>query len=336
MRMMVRGKFHVWRCLGLCAIAATSALAENFAAPAEGPVAFRRDRLPIDVETMAMLSRQLSILARAYETDTAAQRRTVAQMLALATALDPGDASARDLIARFVGEKGRAATGKDVDQAEKARTRAWEILAWLESPEAGASARALAACLLDVLAAADPEHPQAQAARAAGERGAWAGWVPKISAYEAPVIAKKVMPENPPAEPDRPEPGFLLAAAQVSTPLWKQTQPPPLAAWALVPGPLEMTATTALSEDGKAPPFSLIFDKPGEVSPLVILVPGLLRVLEKQHGTLPPGVVITIQSNALTASYETFSDTLTGNAALSGVPVWVEGVVPVGHKKSQS
>ena len=302
MKMMVRGIFHVWCCLGLCAIAATSAVAENFAAPAEGPVAFRRDRLPIDVETMAVLSRQLLILARAHETGTAAQRRTVAQMLALATALDPGDARARDLIARLVREKGRAATENDVDQAEKARTRAWEILAWLESPEAGASGRALAACLLDVLAAADPEHPQAQAARAAGERGAWAGWIPKISAYEAPVIAKKVIPENPPAEPDRPEPGFLLAAAQVSTPLWKQTQPPPLAAWELVPAPLEMTATTVTSEDGKAPPFSLIFGKPGELSPLTILVPGLLRLLEKQHGTLPPGVVITIQSDALTAS----------------------------------
>ncbi len=294
------GKFHGLRCFGLFAVAATSAVAGNFAAPAEGPVAFRRDQLPIDTETIATLSRQLMILARAHETETAANRRTVAQMLALSTALDPGNSKARDLISDFVKEKRPASAEKDADQLEKARTRIWQLLAWLETPEAGTPGRSLATCLLDVMTAADPDHLQAQAAREAGERGAWAGWIPKISAYETPVIAKKTVPEVSTAEAAKP--AILLEAAQVSTPLWKQSQRTPLATWELVPAPIEMTARKVAPEDGQPKPFSLILGVKGESGPLAPLIPGLLKALEKQHGPLPSGVRVTVQSDALTDS----------------------------------
>ena len=57
-------------------------VAGNFAVPAEGPVAFRRDRLPLDAGTMAELSRQLVTLAEGLSAETAVNRRAAAQVLA--------------------------------------------------------------------------------------------------------------------------------------------------------------------------------------------------------------------------------------------------------------
>ena len=98
------GKFHVLRVAGLSLAAATCLFAQKFAPPAEGPVAFRRDRIPLDAEAMAGLSRQLATLAEGLDFKTAANRRAAAQMLALAVTLDPANSKTRELIARFQAE----------------------------------------------------------------------------------------------------------------------------------------------------------------------------------------------------------------------------------------
>ena len=149
---MCGGSRAVW------AITAMTLVAGNFAPPAEGPVAFRRDRLPLDADTMATLSRQLVTLAQGLDAETAVNRRAAAQMLALATALDPGNGKAREVLAGF--QNGSHPPAADAEQLEKSRERVWQDIAWLETPEAGGEGQALAACLADVLVVSDPKTPR--------------------------------------------------------------------------------------------------------------------------------------------------------------------------------
>ena len=64
--------------------------AGEFVPPAEGPIAFRLDKIPLDKEVIEGLAKQLETLARGFKAEKAADRRGAAQMLALAMALDPG------------------------------------------------------------------------------------------------------------------------------------------------------------------------------------------------------------------------------------------------------
>ncbi len=186
-------------------------LSAAFAPPAEGPVPFRRDRLPLDVDTMMALSRQVTVLARTAA-DFPREPRTVAQMAALALALDPANREARGLIEAM--QQGSLPEAAGREEVERARNRGWHLLSWLESPEAGPDGQALAACLGDILAAADPEHPRAKGRTA--EQGAWKGWIPEPEAY-------RPKPEPPPEPEPLTEPevkGPVLAAATVTMPIW--------------------------------------------------------------------------------------------------------------------
>lgn len=295
---MISGKFHLPRVAGLLLGAATALVAGNFAVPAEGPVAFRRDKVPLDVETMAGLSRQLVTLAQALDADTAANRRAAAQMLALSTALDPGNAKAREVLADF--ENARHQPAADSEALEKSRARIWQYLGWLETAEAGDHGRALAACLADVIIVSDPQNPQAQALRGAGERGAWKGWIPKLAAYESqtPVVP----PDPSPTEIAATHSGILLAKASVFTPLWKRPAKTDLVTWTLVSGPVEMTAKIVPADDGELKPFALVFRTQDNDDSLASLVAPLRKLLEMQHGSLPADGCVTISSPALDES----------------------------------
>ncbi len=296
---MFPGKFHLLRAAGLLLIAGTSLFAGNFAAPAEGPVAFRRDQLPLDSDTMAALSRELATLAAGLDAKTAVIRRAAAQMLALATALDPANARARALISEFENENHRA----DPAPVGESRTRVWELLAWLETPAAGGHGRALAACLTDVILVADPENPRAKTLLGAAERGAWTGWIPELSAYQ--VVARPAPPEITAAA----KPALLLAKARVFTPLWKKAAARPETAdpaepvkWILVPAPLEMHSRMITGDQTETPPFSIVLRTSDTTAGFTRLATSLLTVLEKQHGSLPAGGHVTIGSDEFMAS----------------------------------
>ncbi|RYY93171.1 MAG: UpxY family transcription antiterminator, partial [Chitinophagaceae bacterium] len=154
----------------------------GFVAPGEGPVAFRRDRLPLDTTMLAELSKQLTELAYALTPTTAAEWRGAAQMLAVATAVDPANTRARTLIDDFV--KNRRRPGAEEEPLVKYRAKVREYISWLETPEAGPDGQALAACLKDVLVFSDPADPQAEASLAAGQQGAWKDWIPPQAYYE--------------------------------------------------------------------------------------------------------------------------------------------------------
>lgn len=291
------GKFNLLRVVGLLLGVATCLFAENFVPPAEGPVAFRRDRVPLDAEAMAGLSGQLATLAEGLDFETAANRRAAAQMLALSAALDPSNGKARELIALF--QKNERPAAVDPAEVAKSRERIWQDLIWLETPESGGQGQALAACLTDVIGISDPEHPRASALRAAGERGAWQGWVPELAAYETTVAAVSSEPQE---EVATAKPGILLSQAQVSTPLWKNVGKDPTAKWILSPAPIQMSAGMNPAGEGESKPFSIsIGTKQGgqRFSQLSI---SLLQVLQKLHGSLPPGGHVSITSDALEMS----------------------------------
>lgn len=298
--MRAKGKW-LTKAAGVLAGMALCVCAAQFAPPAAGPVAFRRDRIPIEAATMAELSRHLETLALALPAQTASERLAAARMLALAMALDPSNASARELAAAY--QNGRRKPETDAVRLGKSHARIWQAIAWLETPEAGVHAQALAACLKDVAAFSDPEHPRSAALREQGEQGAWAGWVPDIQAYEPheTVVAH---------EPDQPAPEAQSAArieiplpkAQVHTLLWKRTGHDESAGWAFATAPLQMSATkTGEDED---PSFSIVIG-PGD-SEVAPAQPArmLTSLLEQHHGTLPQGIRVRITSREFEQSLD--------------------------------
>ena len=274
--------------------------AADFVAPAEGPIAFRRDKIPLDADTMASLSKQLETLAAAMDSSTAAGRRGVAQMLALATALDPSNASARELIAGF--QNNIQPTPENPDQVAKCQAKIWQYLGWLETPEAGDQGKALAACLADVIAVSEPKHPRSQALLAAGERGAWAGWIPSVSAYEAKSLAKidEPVPATDPSAIKTPE--ITLTKAEVFTPLWQKTGKDEAAKWIIAPSPLQMAAQKIPDEAGKPAEFSITIRSAPDVGGMQAIANSLRNLLKKQYGKLPPGWSVVITSEHLQKS----------------------------------
>ncbi|MDP3851505.1 MAG: hypothetical protein Q8Q59_13440 [Luteolibacter sp.] len=270
--------------------------AGQFAPPGQGPPPFRRDRTPLNVEAMAGLSKQLVTLTDALAGQTPAERRTAAQMLALATALDPANEDAHERIAAY--QQGRNQQMPDAAQVAKSHARIWQVIGWLETPAAGGDGNALAACLKDVLVVSDPKHLRAEALRKAGESGAWSGWVPDVHAYEPPVIVVKdeVEPPPPVVKPAAPEP-VLLPKAAVHTVLWKLTMKGGKAEWSCAPGMLQMTAART-SEEANAPLSIVIGYGQAETGGAAPLSSDLIqKLLEKEHGALirDGGIQITIR-----------------------------------------
>jgi len=286
-------KFHGLWLIAISLGVTGSLRADNFAPPAEGPVAFRRDRVPLDVETMARLAEQLVALARSQDGDSAASRRRVAQMLALSLALDPAKVGARSLIASY-----EAGGRPQVDPGASEREQAgiWHLIKWLETPDAGPDGQALAACLRDVASASNPQHPQAGPSEGAPERGAWKGWIPPLSAYQA--YLPDDIPE--PAPPQKRAAVRGLAQARVITPLWSRQLS---GAWILSPAALQMTVESPEPEDGGMSRFSLVIGATEERSTsLRQLVPAIQSALILQHGALPADLHIRLGGEALQAS----------------------------------
>lgn len=180
-------------------LAATLGAAPPFVPPNDAYPPFRRDKLPIDTDSMASLSREISLLSHAASLDAAPQRRAAAQALALALALDPANSDARDILSSIAG--GKRLRSLRPDELTRAKTRVWQLSDWLATPEAGADANLLADLIGDTASTLDPSHPSAIVMRDSGERGKWEGWVAPLSDFEEP---EPVRSENPPERPTDP------------------------------------------------------------------------------------------------------------------------------------
>lgn len=273
---MDSGKFHLLKVVSVLVTFSTALSAGEFAPPAEGPIAFRRDRLPLDVETMADLSARLTTLADGLNPKTAMERRGAAQMLALSLALDPGNSRARGLIENFTADNHK----RDADEGkmEKSRTALWQIIGWLDTPEAGEQGHQLAACLKDVLVISDPKDPRGESTRETGERGAWAGWIPAIAKYETLAQTTNDTPVEAPAE-------LLLANARLRTVLYKTSNTD------RVPKTFPFIASVSMSAEKTGDePFDIrLGTQAGAISSDT-----LIKLLQKQHAKLPNGIRVNI------------------------------------------
>ena len=205
----------------------------DFIAPTDR-VPFRRDQLPIDVETMGQLSRQLTVLCSTLETDNPENQRVAAQFLAVASALDPVNRQATDLLESLA--KNEALAAADEAQQTNAKARAWRTQAWLASDEAGKDGQVLAQCLGDVLARVDASHPAAAAHKS--DLGKWNGWVAPLEDFvkvkSTNDLAANADDEPVPTIPDEMEQDdseesddsaeedieFAAATGSIATPLW--------------------------------------------------------------------------------------------------------------------
>jgi hypothetical protein len=338
---MIFQGMRIFRMLSMLGGMLTLAVAAEFARPAEGPVPFRRDRVPLEAEAMGVLSGQIESLARALDAKTAGDRRGAAQMLALALALDPGNARARRLVDEYV--KGRSREEVAPEALERARSRIWQIIAWLETPEAGEHGQALASCLKDVIAIADPAHPKSKALRETGEHGAWAGWVPEITAFRQPQITQGPDdrgddPVDPPAVSDQQ--GIQLAEARVETVLWQNIGKEDAPSWALARVPLKMTArisepaAESVGEDGEPVTerkrFSIRIG-PGEADGRFSRTGrNIETLLESLHEKLPRGGRVQITSPEFESSmWSRRSQTVSAAAAVLADSA-ITGVEPDG------
>jgi hypothetical protein len=179
-----------------------------FPMPKDGPLPFRRDRLPLDADTLRGLSGELVVLGRNQDVEKPEGRHAAAQSLALALALDPTNVNAREILERF-----HEGVPADERSSVSPSARIRQLTSWLESEEAGKEARALAACLRDVLTAIElPGNPPA------AQEGAWRGWVPEVAAYRS----LEAVPDKPQVAPPVVSQGSALARREgaIFAPLW--------------------------------------------------------------------------------------------------------------------
>ena len=296
--------FRLW--LFLCSGALP--LAAEFVPPAEGPVPFRRDKLPLDVDTMTGLSRQLMTFTGAGVADDPGELRALAQVTALALALDPANQEARDLIAKL--KSGRAAELAEKQQLERAKNRAWQVMGWLEMPEAGADGQALAACLGDVLVVVDPDHPRSKR-RTAGEQGAWTGWVAEELAFR-PKEKEPVMedPVTPPVEPEEETKALALGEVSGWMPLWSIDKLGLEKALEWV----EVDLHAKVVEEKNAP--LMMVAGVNNLKEYRTAFRRLEAAMEARHGTLPRGLQLEVDFGKPGYSVDLNGSALTGTAAL--------------------
>jgi len=299
-----------------------------FVPPAEGPVAFRRDKIPLDADTMVSLSKHLETLARGLGADAAVNRRAAAQMLALALALDPANTRAREVITGY--KENRHKPDAELIQLENSRAAVWQAIGWLESPDSGSNGQALANCMKDVIAISDPKNPKASSLRDAGEKGQWTGWIPAITAYEPQrEITKTETPKERVKEFTDTSVGktaVLLDHAEVHTMLWKRTKKDGVTKWVFTPAPLQMSISKLEKDDTGNHDFSIAVGSAWSSTTFTKVEATLKNLLEKQHPDLPKDIRVTITSKELEESLQsrklhTISAAVAvlANAAITGV-----------------
>ena len=284
--------------------------AGRYAMPAEGPVPFRRDRLPMEVAMISKLADLLCEIAEGVGAKRARDRRVRVQLLAVAVALDP-ESDRPGRILKRLAEGGGSNPDAVADVAEPCG-RVWQAIEWMESAEAGPDGQALAACLKDVMAVVDPSHPRSDESRRAGQGGAWKGWVPDLAEYEEAKISnhenpehaenegqREKPPENEPAGPAR----IRLAETTVPALFWKNMAKEWPPQWQLVTQSLTMkTKIRPQEESGIEPeihhPMISIGSYP-ESGSLGELQWHVEKVLRNLHESLPENLLIEIRHAGL-------------------------------------
>lgn len=286
------GKF--WLCLA-CMLG--TLCAGDFVPPADGPVPFRRDRLPLRTDAMKTLSEDLWALARENQKMDAPGLRAASQMLALALALNPENENARRLVSKY--KEGRDPPAGNDGQKNHHQVRIRRHIEWLETPQAGADGRALAACLKDILLFIDSPD----GAHKSNDLGVWTGWVSDLSAFQSKVVEEPPQPKDPDPIAKQPETnGILLEAADILAPMWRRIRRDDSETWVSVLAPLQMTAKKEAPSENAG--FSIIIGNPQDWQPPDALGKTLETLLRNHHGSIPTIGRIQITNQDLEQSAE--------------------------------
>jgi hypothetical protein len=177
----------------------------------------------------------------------------------------------------------------------------------------------LAACLGDVLAVADPEHPKARERRTAGERGAWKDWVAEESAFrpKKPEPPPEMTPEETPDLPPEPDQKMAeLALKDLSLPMaiWYHDKEAKL--MKLVTVPVNLKAGIDKGSEEKGPTRSMEVAGEGMTERFKTGLVRLEAAIQARHGTLPPGLQLRFDCGKTDYSFTRNGLALTGTAAL--------------------
>lgn len=305
--------------------------------PPSDAAPFRRDQLPIDVETMSQLSRQLSILTATLDVENVEEQRTAAQLLALSQALDPVNPRVEELMDKFKDEENPENPGNS--ELTIAKTRAWRTQSWLASDEAGKDGKILASCLADTLAKIDPTHPSAAAHKE--EQGKWTNWVAPAEAFipkEKPDIAdsdddeketsdEEMDDDKSEDDEDKIATEFVLQAASIQTPVWVYNENKEDYTLKLT------TISMQTSTDEEHPEFRYHLEgvDTDKIRPILLEVnKNSVPILEERNQGLPEGGVVTLSL----PKNETYSikrnGTNIGAAAAVLASAALNGEVPTG------
>ncbi|NWK55301.1 hypothetical protein HW115_06745 [Verrucomicrobiaceae bacterium N1E253] len=163
---------------------------------------FQLEKVPLKVNSMKEMSKQLVLIASREHNQSPAQQRASAQMLALAIQLDPTNQQARKIDIDL--SKGKQAPHPDQASLAKARSQLRFYKTWLASEDAGPDANQLSKCLDDINQALTPDT------EAQPDSAQWNGVIPAISAYQPSKPIPAVADNNTRPDPDpvvTPDPG---------------------------------------------------------------------------------------------------------------------------------
>lgn len=308
---------------------AGTAHAAPFVVPNDVNAPFRRDRLPIDTDSIDNLSRQLTSLAHGASLDSPALRRATAQALALALALNPANKAARDSLSELAD--GDTPDAPDDENLARDKKRIWQLYDWLASPEAGQDGNLLADLMGDAASLLDPENPSAASLRNDPERGNWAGWVAPVTSFNErkrkdPEPIARIDPDKP---EKKPKPEILSeitpSTASIGAVLFVFDQASDK--YILRPTTVDMEATASeKSEDGGNLRISVTCREGSEWEVKENVGDPILAALHEMHGSrLPAGRVRIATGPAENYSFSRNNEDMTGpgfilaNAAVTGI-----------------
>ena len=168
----------LFRTLTLLAVIVHTGFAASYTRPDEAKELFQLEKIPLQVNSMKEIARQLVIISCREQDESAVQRRASAQLLALAIRLDPTNQEARETDLAFSkGETPEASSDAKILQS-KSKLRFYKK--WLASSDAGVDANLLAGYMTDATKILNPntiDNP---------DIAKWAGILPPLRKTDDP------------------------------------------------------------------------------------------------------------------------------------------------------
>ncbi len=196
---------------------ASSLGAEVYRGPDLARGLFRRDKVPIDTDTMRELSGHLTSLARREGAAGPAQLRATAQLLAIAVRLDPANRSAREINKALQNGDSVDPYAGDINTPLR---QTWGIADWLVDPGAGPAGHLLGNQIIDALTVINPRSPLAKLHDPEGEAERWQDVVASLAAFRRKPEPEQTPEPAKPVSPPIERAAVLLRQASTQTPLF--------------------------------------------------------------------------------------------------------------------